>query len=254
MSRRHRARRRARGRRADARLRGAADRGRRADPPPPLRARRQRPRRGRALGRRDRRPTWARSGFAVGLIASRRRSASAARPSCRTTRLQARSRVPARRSVVPVVDIQGQVIGVSGAAERQAGCRAGRLGRTRSRGAPPATSILPINARAHAARSCSRSRTASARRGSASRSSSCPSRASGSEARRPGPRIPPHRRLASTTCSIRARPRGPASGPGDFLVGLGGHAVFAVGDFQTWLCVAGIGSRSTSTSCATGSR
>src|SRR5262249_3161810 len=29
--------------------------------------------------------------------------------------------------------------------------------------------------------------------------------------------------------------------PGDFLVGLGGHPVFVVGDFQTWLYVAGIG-------------
>jgi S1-C subfamily serine protease/mono/diheme cytochrome c family protein len=29
--------------------------------------------------------------------------------------------------------------------------------------------------------------------------------------------------------------------PGDFLVGLGGHPIFSVGDFQTWLYVAGIG-------------
>jgi S1-C subfamily serine protease len=28
--------------------------------------------------------------------------------------------------------------------------------------------------------------------------------------------------------------------PGDFLVGLGGHAILSVGDFQTWLYVTGI--------------
>jgi S1-C subfamily serine protease len=163
--------------------------------------------------------------FAVGLISSApQRQCYQAELSA--TRLQSSLIVPPGALGGPVVDIQGQVVGMS---VRQTG----------EPGAPPVTSILPINLVltllealkvAHSARS---------------------PWIGVSVLELPVVR----QRLGARAADARIPPTGvqiddvfdpsPASGagirPGDFLVGLGGHPVFAVGDFQTWLYVAGIG-------------
>jgi S1-C subfamily serine protease len=125
----------------------------------------------------------------------------------------------------PVVDIQGQVVGITVRQDEEPGM-------------PPATSILPINLVLTLLEALK-----------VSRSERSPWIGT-SVLELPVLR----RRLGPKAAELKIPPTGvqiddvfdpsPASRagvrPGDFLVGLGGHPVFAVGDFQTWLYVAGI--------------
>jgi S1-C subfamily serine protease/mono/diheme cytochrome c family protein len=163
--------------------------------------------------------------FAVGLIASApQRQCYQAELSA--TRLQSSLIVPPAALGGPVVDIQGQVVGISVRQEAEPG-------------SPPETSILPINLVVTLLEAL---------------------KVSHSE-RSPWIGVSVlelpvvRQRLGAKAAQAHIPPTGvqiddvfdpsPASRagvrPGDFLVGLGGHPVFAVGDFQTWLYVAGIG-------------
>jgi S1-C subfamily serine protease/mono/diheme cytochrome c family protein len=162
--------------------------------------------------------------FAVGLIASGpQRQCYQAEASA--TRLQSSLTVSPAALGGPVVDIQGQVVGITVRQDEEPGM-------------PPATSILPINLVLTLLEALK-----------VSRSERSPWIGT-SVLELPVLR----RRLGPKAAELKIPPTGvqiddvfdpsPASRagvrPGDFLVGLGGHPVFAVGDFQTWLYVAGI--------------
>jgi S1-C subfamily serine protease len=164
--------------------------------------------------------------FAVGLVASApQRQCYQAEASA--TRLQSSLTMAQGALGGPVVDIQGQVVGMTVRASAEPG-------------APPSSSILPINLVLTLLEALK-----------VSHSERSPWIGT-SVLELPLLR----RRLGAKVAEVRIPPTGvaiddvfdpsPASRagvrPGDFLVALGGHPVFAVGDFQTWLYVAGIGS------------
>jgi S1-C subfamily serine protease/mono/diheme cytochrome c family protein len=163
--------------------------------------------------------------FAVGLVASApQRQCYQAELSA--TRLQSSLTVPPAALGGPVVDIQGQVVGITVRQESEPGT-------------PPGTGILPINLVLTLLEALKVSHTDRSpwigvsvlelpvvrqRLGAKAAQARIP---------RTGVQIDD---VFEPSPASRAGVR-----PGDFLVGLGGHPVFAVGDFQTWLYVTGVG-------------
>ncbi len=163
--------------------------------------------------------------IAVGLIASAPQR-QCYQADLSATRLQSSLAVPPGALGGPVVDIEGQVLGITVRQESEPG-------------APPGSSILPVNLVttlvdalkvAHSERSpwigVSVLELPTVRQRLGARAAEA--------------HIPPTGveidDVFDPSPASRAGVR-----PGDFLAGLGGHPVFAVGDFQTWLYVAGIG-------------